>query len=145
MKLKIEEKSDTSEFRRMPLCYRVSINVYHGEIVLCREYFRAGFTDGESYDKFYTDNEMSWKRGSSMSRCTFITKNIDDKKYLKRKENELIKIFLEKCGDNIEMLKKQLIEETKRKNRDINNYNDILNHFEYLKRGDKLRKIKDKL
>ena len=79
MRIEIKETSDTKPFMSMPISYRVSISVNHGYITLHREYFRSGFSDGEAYDKFYFDNEWSGRQGNPISRCTFITKRIDDK------------------------------------------------------------------
>ena len=145
MKLITKETSDTQSFKGMPISYRVSLEVDRGTVTLHREYFRVGFSDGEQYDDFYFDNEWSGRQGNPISRCTFITKRIDDKEYLKQNENILIKGFYERCIKSRDLVKKRLATETKRLSDDINNYEDILNHFEYLNRGDKLKKLKNRL
>jgi len=145
MKLVIKETSDTQTFRGMPISYRVSLEINRDVVTLEREYFRVGFSDGEQYDKFYFDNEWCGRQGNPLHRCTFITKKIDDKKYLMKKEEELIKLFYKKCTKTKKDLEKKLIEKTKNLNDSINNYDDILNYFEYTQRGEKLKKLKKKM
>lgn len=145
MKFNIEESRDTDSFKNMPISYRVSLKIIKNTVVLKREYFRVGFNSGEQYDNFYFDNEWSGKQNEPLERCTFITKRIDDKKYLMEKEKDLIKLFYEKCTKSRDLLKNQLIQKTKNLNDSINNYNDILDYFEYTQRDKKLKKIKYKI
>lgn len=145
MKLIIRETSDTKPFMDMPVSYRVSLKVDRGTVTLERQYFRCGFSDGEQYDDFYFDNEWCGRQGSPLYRCTFITKRIDDKKYLMEKENELIRLFYDRCEKSKKNLEKELKKKTKELNDNINNYGDILSHFEYTQRGKKLKRLKDKL
>ena len=145
MKVEIVEVSDTRDFMNMPISYRVEIKVYRDTITIKRQYFRVGFSDGEQYDDFYFDNDWCGRQSSPVSRCTFITKKIEDKKYLQQKENELIEKFYRKCIKSKELIKKELREVTKKLNDDLITYDNILNHFEYLNRGDKLKKLKNKL
>lgn len=139
MKLTIVERRD--EHWGYPLCYRVSLAVSHGEVVLTREFFHTGFHDGESFDNFYFNNENNWNEGNVLTYCTFLTKNVLDKEYHIKKELELIKLFHEKCGKSKAMLERNLINTTKRINRDIKDFEDIINHFEYINREDKLKKL----
>lgn len=144
MKLEIVEKSNTKPFESMPITYRVSMRVNNGTVTLQREYFRCGFYDGEQYDDFYFDNE-GYHRGSPLCHCSFITKRIDDKVYLMKKEEEMIKLFYEKCVKSKKGLEKELRRTTKELNDNISNYEDIINYFEYTQRGDKLKKLKSKI
>jgi hypothetical protein len=145
MKLIVKETNDTKAFRDMPISYRVSLEINRDIVTLEREYFRCGFNDGEQYDDFYFDNEWSGRQGRPLYRCTFITKRIDDKKYLMEKEQEMIKLFYDKCAKSKKNLQKELILKTKELNDNINNYDDILNYLEYTQRGKKLKKLKNKL
>lgn len=145
MKLEIKETIDTNSFRDMPISYRVSLVIDRNTVTLHREYFRVGFSDGEQYDDFYFDNEWCGRQGNPLHRCTFITKKIDDKKYLMEKEEEMIKLFYKKCTKTKLHLEKKLKETTKELNNSINNYDDILNYFEYTQRGEKLKKLKSKI
>lgn len=145
MKLVIKETSDTGTFRDMPISYRVSLEIDRNTVTLHREYFRVGFSDGEQYDDFYFDNEWCGRQGNPLHRCTFITKKVDDKKYLMEKEEEMIKIFYKKCTKTKIDLEKKLRKTTKELNDSINNYDDIINYFEYTQRGDKIKRIKERI
>ncbi len=141
MKLTIVETDDREEFQGRPLCYRVSLRVGHDEVTLTREFFRAGFHDGEEFNKFYFNNENNWNSKNTLTYCTFLTKNVSNKKYLAKKELELIKLFHERCGRSKAMLEKKLKDKIKKINQEINDYENIINHFEYINREDKLRKL----
>ena len=60
-------------------------------------------------------------------------------------ELKLINIFYDGCGKSIKILEKKLKDETKNINYHINMYNDISKKFEYIKRGDKIKKLKDRI
>jgi hypothetical protein len=145
MKLEIKETNDTGTFRSMPISYRVSLGINRGAVILKREYFRAGFSDGEQFDDFYFDNEWCGRQSNPLNRCTFITRKIDDKKYLMEKETEMINLFYEKCAKSKKNLERELRKTTKELNDNINNFEDILNYFEYTQRGKKLKKLKSKI
>ena len=143
--IELYRESDKEAFLDQPLRYRFSISIepHNHRIVLLREYFRAGFHAGEEDDEFYFDNEH--RDSDTHYRCSFMTQKINNKKYHKKKEIELINKFYDKCGESIKTLEKRLIDETKRVNENINMYNGILKKFEYIKREDKLKKLKKKL
>lgn len=144
MKIKIVETDDRRPFENMPPCYRVSLWVGSGEIELKREYFRLGFYDGEDFDKFYF-NDKNCNEGNPMTQGTFLTKKVDDKEYLRQKEEELIMKFHKKCYKAKKILEKQLREQTRELVSEIKNYDNIIKHYSYLDRGDKIRKLKSRL
>lgn len=92
MELIIKEKSHLDSFINEPISYRISLNLYGDKIILTREYFKVGFRDGESWDKFYFDNNYSYNK-TDLTYATFITRKINNEEYLKKKEIELINRF----------------------------------------------------
>jgi hypothetical protein len=144
MKVVEEYRESINSFEHEPIRYRASISIepHNKRILLLRELFRVGFLRGEENDKFYIDNEYQQK--DTLYRCSFITQNMD-KKYHKEMEIKLMNIFYDGCGKSIKILEKKLKDETKNIKYHINMYNDLLNTFEYVKRGDKLKKLKNKL
>lgn len=121
--------------KRQPLTYRISLTINEKQIILKREYFYAGYNDGEEEDGFYFDNEVPWRSHKSslgISRATFFTRNFDPD-YLKQKETELINIFYDKLLKSEKNLKKDLEKEIKEHNKQIEFYKKCQNSGPFMK------------
>jgi len=140
MELIIKEKSDLDSFKDEPISYRISLNLYSDKIILTREYFRVGFRDGESWDKFYFDNNYSYNK-TDLTYATFITRKINKEEYLKKKEIELINRFYDKLFETKNNTIKELLRQQKRLNSKINMYDNTMKFLEKYKRKDKILKI----
>ena len=140
MELIIKEKSDLDSFKDEPISYRISLNLYSDKIILTREYFRVGFRDGESWDKFYFDNNYSYNK-TDLTYATFITRKINNGEYLKKKEIELINRFYDKLFETKNNTIKELLRQQKRLNSKINMYDNTMKFLEKYKRKDKILKI----
>jgi len=140
MELIIKEKSDLDSFKDEPISYRISLNLYSDKIILTREYFRVGFRDGESWDKFYFDNNYSYNK-TDLTYSTFITRKINNEEYLKKKEIELINRFYDKLFETKNNTIKELLRQQKRLNSKINMYDNTMKFLEKYKRKDKILKI----
>jgi len=140
MELIIKEKSDLDSFKNEPISYRISLNLYSDKIILTREYFRVGFRDGESWDKFYFDNNYSYNK-TDLTYATFITRKINNGEYLKKKEIELINRFYDKLFETKNNTIKELLRQQKRLNSKINMYDNTMKFLEKYKRKDKILKI----
>jgi hypothetical protein len=145
MKLKEIYVDDSKPFGDQRLWYRVSLTIDEEKVLLKREHFRSGFYSGEQDDHFYFNTDYPQSNGDFFRYCSFMTSKLDDEEYLKRKEEELIKLFYDKCNKNITISQERLRKEEIKYNKRIDNYKDIINHFEYCKRGDKIKKIKSNL
>ena len=147
-KIKIIEKSDTEPFNSMPLSYRVTIGTNIGDskrtITITRQFFRAGFHDGEDYGKFFF-NMNRWDSKEGITRASFLSKKVKDTEYLKRKEEELIKIFVEKCAISAEIVDTKLKKETIRLIRRKNDYIATINELDQYFRSEKIQKIKNNI
>ena len=129
-----------------PLTYRISIKLNKDEITLKREYFYTGYNDGEIEDGFYFDNEVPWRNHNAslgISRATFFTRNFNPD-YLKQKEDELINIFYDKLLKSERNLKKDLEDEIKEHNEQIEFYKKCQNSGPFIKiqRKNKLKNLK---
>ena len=146
MKYKIVEKLEEPEpYNNMPRSYRIEIEIHREEICLTREIFRISFRDGEDWDNFYFDNEMSWRKNYDaigLSRATFITQNFNPQ-YLEEKEQELLKEVFRRLQKSEMGYKVEL----KRKNKElldiIEFYKECQNIGPFLKfnRKQKVKKI----
>ncbi|MFA5586461.1 MAG: hypothetical protein WDA02_07960 [Saccharofermentanales bacterium] len=116
------------------------MNLYSDKIILTREYFRVGFRDGESWDKFYFDNNYSYNK-TDLTYATFITRKINNGEYLKKKEIELINRFYDKLFETKNNTIKELLRQQKRLNSKINMYDNTMKFLEKYKRKDKILKI----
>jgi len=125
--------------KQAPLTYRVSIKIENDEIILKREYFYVGFTDGEDFDDFYFDSD--WH--DYFTRGTFITRNLNEQ-YLIDKEKELIQKFYENLEICIKNCKKELKESIRDINKKISNYEECKKDQLFVKvvRKKKLNNIK---
>ena len=140
MELIIKEKSHLDSFINEPISYRISLNLYGDKIILTREYFKVGFRDGESWDKFYFDNNYSYNK-TDLTYATFITRKINNEEYLKKKEIELINRFYDKLFETKNNTIKELLRQQKRLNSKINMYDNTMKFLEKYKRKDKILKI----
>lgn len=144
MKFRIEEidRRNTEYIYSAPLTYRIAIKLYDNEIVLTREYFYYGYNDGETIDNFYFDNEVGWNNGTEITRCTFITRNFDEK-YLKEKEELLIETFYEKISKSINSFQNKKLDAIKKYDRLKEKYKQYQNCDLFLKyqRKQKLKQL----
>jgi len=142
MELIIKEISDIDRFKNEPISYRVSISIgTDNNIILTREYFRVGFNDGESWNKFYFNCDSYSYGKTNLTRASFITRKIDDKQYLQNKELELINKFYDKLIETKNLTIKEFLETQKRINNKISLYDNMINFFDKYKRKDKILKI----
>lgn len=140
MELIIKEKSDLDSFKHEPTSYRISLELDNNRIILTREYFKVGFRDGESWDKFYFNNNYSYNI-TDLTYATFITRKLDNEEYLKKKEIELINRFYDKLFETKNNTIKELLRQQKRLNSKINMYDNTIKFLEKYKRNDKILKI----
>jgi len=134
--IEIDERNNPPKIRMLP-SYRVSIEIEDTEIIIKREYFYYGFYESTcDFDNFWFNNKNNgnnhWK---DLTKCSFVTRNLSDSKYLKIKEKKLIKKFYNKLIKNENNLKIE---------RDIKNieYNDRIEECQKNQNCDLFIKIK---
>jgi len=146
-KIKIIEKSDTTTFRDMPLCYRISLKpIFNNKkyvLELTREYFRTGFRDGEDWDKIFWDMNM-WSSKEGIAYASLITKNFD-KGYLRRTEQMMIKRFMVKCQESADLVEEKRKKENIRMMKKRDSYLEILDNLDPLFRKEKIKKVIENL
>jgi hypothetical protein len=147
MKFRIEEEDRRESdiyFKSSvtPLTYRIEIKIEDDEIILKREYFYVGYSDGEHPESFYFDNEVGWRRDHYLGKASYLTR-IFDPQHIQEKEDELIKMFYEKTFKNIEKINKRKKDAIKNFDNEINKLIECQNSnlFIKFKRADKLNKI----
>ena len=113
-------------------------------ITITRQFFRAGFHDGEDYGKFFF-NIRRWDSKEGITRASFLSKKVKDVEYLRRKEEELIKIFVEKCVISAEIVDTKLKKETIRLTRRKDDYIAAVDELDQYFRSEKIQKIKDNI
>lgn len=144
MKLKIHEiPDDFFDDDNTSVSYRIRITMTKNSLILTRQYFQYGFTDGEHWDGIYYDKETIGYNKNVTKMASFITRNIDDKKYLADSELKLIKSFYKKRLDDINTYKGYLASVTRNINNDIIDCNDTLKSLDSYMRLDKIIKIKE--
>ena len=138
----IDKRNTENIYSSTPLTYRIAIKLYDNEIVLTREYFYYGYNDGEIIDNFYFNNEVGWNNGTEITRCTFITRNFDEK-YLKEKEELLIETFYEKISKSINSFQNKKLDAIKKYDRLKEKYKQYQNCDLFLKyqRKQKLKQL----
>lgn len=138
MEIKIVEKPDRDAkgFGSQPLSYRIRMEYYKKVFTLTREYFRFGFNDGEIWDGYFF-------RGHPIQRVSFMTRKFKDKDYIRKAENQVIKLFYKKALESEEKLKKELIKTTNSINNKINKCNRMYNFLDKFNRPEKIKKLKN--
>jgi hypothetical protein len=128
---------------QLPLGYRVSIRLDQKKVILKREYFYAGYHDGEIEDDFYFDNEVPWRISQiAIYSGSIFTRNFDTN-YLKMIEDELIHKFYEKIIETQKNYKTFLKEKKKEIKKDIKKYKqyETADLFQKIIRKKKLEQI----
>jgi len=146
-KIKIIKKDSTKKsdgFLSESKSYRVSIkfNERDQEIIITREFYRVGFRDGERWDEIFLDYKLAWRSEQLGIYCASImTKYVDDKKYLRKIEKDLIESYYKNCFNSITNIEKELKKQTKSLRNQKSNYEDVIGCLNKTFRKEKINKI----
>lgn len=126
--------------RSLPLRYRVKLcQNNNGDFQITRKYFKTGFRDGEIDDEIFIP-KYSYI-APEVEYVSIMTKNVDDKKYLKYLEKLVIQTYKEECEIIIPKLKNELNKRINDYNQKIENAKKSLIFLSNYNRREKLKNI----
>jgi len=85
----IEKTDDTAFYIDRPLVFRLKLEIQTDDkLVLTKQYFKSGFSDNESYEKWWIN-----KSDTHLNSVSIITLKFEDDDYMKELEYKIFELY----------------------------------------------------